>query len=591
MSLCTCTRCGAPVPFETLAEIEPACTRCEPPGAELAWAGYRLLGRLGVGGMGEVWRVRAPDGALRALKVLRSESAGAPARFAREAEALSRLEHPGIVRVLAHGEHEGRPYLVQELALGPTLREELRGGPLPLRRALDIAAELATALAAAHRAGVVHRDLKPENVILAPDGGARLLDFGVARIVDGAEDARLTRTGDLIGTPCYMAPEQILEEPEAVGPAADAHALGLLLYEMLSGVAPFAGKNLLQTLRWIESARPEELTKLRAEVPATLASEVHALLAKDPAERPADLLELARRWRAASAAEAAPTRAHSVRIAGLVALAFLAGGALGVSVRSPGHDAAGPVANAPAEGTTRARLPRAQQLLRAVEAAADPEGEGALALRAALDGAEAGEGPEWLRARGLAELRLGAFHAAEAALAESARAGFAPAESERRLAELWKGPLLDALLPGATSAAGPTEEELLSLPASAADRAAFLALRYSASEQAVEARAMLAEASRSDPEHLPCALLAAATGRRAAEELGVLAGRFDWRSPERHLVRAAAAVRAGEARRCDAALELADAAGATATVARWRRALALGTALRLGLLLFAAGAP
>ena len=181
--------------------------------------------------MGEVFRATDTntDRAV-ALKVLTSSEPGSAQRFRSEADLLTLLDHPGVVRLRGSGLHDGVPYLVLDLADGPSLARELADGPLDLGRMRRVGSEIADALAHAHDHGVVHRDVKPSNVLFAADGRARLADFGIARLA-GAQT--LTRTGQLVGTAPYLAPEQVAGDE--VGPAADVYALGLVLAECLTG--------------------------------------------------------------------------------------------------------------------------------------------------------------------------------------------------------------------------------------------------------------------------------------------------------------------------------------------------------------------
>ena len=198
---------------------------------------YRLNAVLGQGGMGAVYR--AEQVSLQrevALKVLRTDLAGqeAAARFAREALALSKLDHPNIVRVIDSGQAEGRPYLVMELVSGRDLLQELFRGPMAPDRAVPILAQLCDALAAAHAHSIIHRDLKPENVIITETGVPKILDFGIA-VADGG--LRVTAAGFVLGTPEYLAPEQALGQ--ALTARSDLYTLGVVAYRMLSGVLPF----------------------------------------------------------------------------------------------------------------------------------------------------------------------------------------------------------------------------------------------------------------------------------------------------------------------------------------------------------------
>lgn len=251
--------------------------------------------------MGEVYRARDDRlGREIAVKVLPEELAREPERirrFEQEARAASALNHPSIVAIFDVGETDGVSWVAMELVEGETLEERLREGPLPIRSALHIAAAVADGLAAAHHVGVVHRDLKPSNVMLAREGFVKILDFGLAKLLHGSDesDSRLeTRTspGRLIGTAAYMSPEQAAGRE--ADERADQFALGLLLYEMLSGRSAFREETAAETMTAILRAEPEPVAGLRPETPAPLVWIVERCLAKDPSERYAATADLAR---------------------------------------------------------------------------------------------------------------------------------------------------------------------------------------------------------------------------------------------------------------------------------------------------------
>ncbi len=213
---------------------------------------YEVLAPLGAGGMGEVWRARdtklARDVALKVLPDHLADDPKALARFENEAKAVAALSHPHILAIHDFGRIDGVSFVVTELLEGETLRAALLRGPLPLRKALDVAAQLADALAAAHEKEIVHRDVKPENVILTKDGRAKLLDFGLAhhdtafRSGDDTHSPTVSRNtdpGTILGTVAYMSPEQAQGHP--AGYRSDQFSLGVVLYEMLSGKRPFHG--------------------------------------------------------------------------------------------------------------------------------------------------------------------------------------------------------------------------------------------------------------------------------------------------------------------------------------------------------------
>jgi eukaryotic-like serine/threonine-protein kinase len=247
---------------------------------------YHVLERLGQGGMGVVYR--AYDPALRcerAIKVLPDDAVAdveARARLLREARAASRLLHPGICTVFDVGEDGGRAYIVMELVEGESLAARIARGPLDAHEVGRIAGEVADALAAAHAEGVVHRDLKSSNVMVTPEGHAKLLDFGIARVqaTGSVATTALTQPGFVLGTPECMAPE-VLQGHEA-DPRADVWALGVMLHEMLAGEQPFRGRTVAETQAAVLQQPPAPLP---AGVPRALADVVAHCLEKDPARR------------------------------------------------------------------------------------------------------------------------------------------------------------------------------------------------------------------------------------------------------------------------------------------------------------------
>jgi eukaryotic-like serine/threonine-protein kinase len=250
--------------------------------------GYAILSLLGRGGMGVVYRATdRASGDVVALKILLEGRAKAVERFAREATVLAALDHPGIVRYRTHGvTRAGEPYLAMEWLDGETLSSRLKRGRLSVDEALSLATQVAAALAVAHARGVVHRDLKPSNLFLV--GGdiaqVKVLDFGIAHL-GGA--ARMTRTGALLGTPGYMAPEQARSEA-SLTPAADIFALGCVLFEALAGRPAFEGPNALAVLAKLVFEAAPRLDVHCPDAPPALAALVARMLAKDPEARPAD---------------------------------------------------------------------------------------------------------------------------------------------------------------------------------------------------------------------------------------------------------------------------------------------------------------
>ncbi len=262
--------------------------------------GYEVTGELGRGGMGVVYRAR--QAALNrdvALKVVLGGGMASPltrVRFLREAESLARLNHPNVVQVYEVGEAGGTLYFAMELVEGGPLAERLAGEPQAPRHAAEMAERLARGVQAAHAAGVVHRDLKPGNVLLTADGTPKITDFGLAKWL-GDDDGH-TRTGDIMGTPSYMAPEQA-EGRREIGTAADVWALGVILYEMLTGRPPFKGATRLETMEQVRLREPVSPRALNPGVPRDLETITLKCLAKDPGRRYAGAGELAddlRRW-------------------------------------------------------------------------------------------------------------------------------------------------------------------------------------------------------------------------------------------------------------------------------------------------------
>jgi serine/threonine protein kinase len=212
-------------------------------------------------------------------------------RFQQEAQAVAALNHPNILAVHDFGEHEGSPYLVTELLEGDTLRERLRPGALPLRKATDYGAQVARGLAAAHKKGIVHRDLKPENILVTRDGRVKILDFGLAKLTypegtvlsDAATLASQTEPGVVMGTVGYMSPEQV--KGQTADHRSDLFSFGAILYEMLSGKRAFHGDTAMETMSAVLKQDPPELTETNPSVPPALERVVRHCMEKNPEER------------------------------------------------------------------------------------------------------------------------------------------------------------------------------------------------------------------------------------------------------------------------------------------------------------------
>jgi Tol biopolymer transport system component len=257
---------------------------------------YEIQAPLGAGGMGEVYR--AHDGRLDrtvAIKVLPasfSSDRERLQRFAQEARAAAALNHPNILSIFDIGEERGTPYVVSELLEGETLRDRLRGGPLPVRKVIEYALQITRGLAAAHDKGIVHRDLKPENLFLTSDGRVKILDFGLAKLMlpatqgesgDAPTIQAATEPGLVMGTVGYMSPEQV--RGKAADQRSDIFAFGAILYEMMSGKRAFHGDSAADTMSSILKDDPPELTETNRNVPPALERIVRHCLEKNPAER------------------------------------------------------------------------------------------------------------------------------------------------------------------------------------------------------------------------------------------------------------------------------------------------------------------
>ena len=325
------------------------------PGARLG--PYEILALLGTGGMGEVYRARdtrlSRDVAIKILPSAVAENPSRRARFLREAQAISRLSHPNICAIYDVGEHDSTVFLVMEFIDGETLEQRLRLGAVPWRTALPWAMQIAAAIEAAHRRGIVHRDLKPANVMLA-DSGVKLLDFGIAKLLDGfdgadaaaAPTASLTAEQTVVGTLQYMSPEQLEGRP--VDPRTDVFSLGVTLYEILTGRRAFQGTSPASLSAAILTADPPPISATASADPVTPAALDHVIrraLAKDPDERwqTARDMMLELRWILEGQVRLTPPAARGRRrvllaaagVLGVAALAAFAGWRLAAGQRAP----------------------------------------------------------------------------------------------------------------------------------------------------------------------------------------------------------------------------------------------------------------
>ncbi|MCP1503687.1 serine/threonine-protein kinase [Curtobacterium herbarum] len=303
---------------------------------------YQLSSRVAIGGMGEVWQ--ATDlviGRTVALKILKDEYLGDPGfleRFRAEARHAALVNHEGIANVFDYGEEDGSAYLVMELVPGEALSTMIeREHTLPVDKVLDIVAQTANALQAAHAVGLVHRDIKPGNLLITPDGRVKITDFGIARIAD---QVPLTATGQVMGTVQYLSPEQASGHPAS--PSTDVYSLGIVAYECLAGRRPFTGESQVAIAMAHINDQPPALP---GTVPEPVAALVMSCIAKKPADRPATAANLARAAQALRRGDVAAATVAVPAIGGAGTVAFNP---------PPGNDAAtaliGTQANAPVVG-------------------------------------------------------------------------------------------------------------------------------------------------------------------------------------------------------------------------------------------------
>jgi serine/threonine-protein kinase len=308
----------APAAVARIAAIMLAPPKQRPRVAPPTLAGYEIGALLGRGGMGVVYQALQVK-LLRqvALKVILAGAHAEPgelARFRAEAEAVARLQHPNIVQIYEVGEQDGCAYIALEFVDGGSLAERVAGTPQPAAWAARLVETLARAIHFAHERGVVHRDLTPANVLLAADGTSKVADFGLARRLD--REASEAETGEIVGTPSYMAPEQARGQTAAIGPATDVYALGAILYELLTGRPPFQGETALDTLLQARSDEPVPVRRLRPKVPRDLETVCRKCLERDARKRYATAAALAedlRRFRAGEPVQARPVGAWAVR--------------------------------------------------------------------------------------------------------------------------------------------------------------------------------------------------------------------------------------------------------------------------------------
>jgi serine/threonine protein kinase len=261
---------------------------------------YELLEEIARGGMGVVYKARQVS--LNRVVALKMILAGQLAReddvrrFYTEAEAAANLEHPGIVPIYEVGQHEGQHYFSMGFIEGESLAAKVAEGPLPPREAAELVLKVAEAIAYAHERGVIHRDLKPGNILLDKNGQARVTDFGLAKRTSAADHSgveALTTTGQILGTPSYMPPEQAAGRLEEIGPLADVYSLGAVLYTLLTGRPPFQSASVMDTLMAVLEQEPVPPRQLSAGVPVDLESICLKCLEKASKRRYVSALELA----------------------------------------------------------------------------------------------------------------------------------------------------------------------------------------------------------------------------------------------------------------------------------------------------------
>ena len=269
-------------------------------------AGYQILGELGRGGMGVVYKARQRG--LNRLVALKMVLAGAHAsaqqlsRFNIEAEAVARLQHPNIVQIYEVGEQEGLPFFSLEFVNGGPLDKKIAGMPQSAAESAQMTEAMARAMHFAHEQGIAHRDLKPANILLTSDGIPKITDFGLAKRLEEMDSSQ-TRTGTIMGTPSYMAPEQARGEVHSVGPLSDLYTLGAILYELLTGRPPFQGASAVETVMMVTSQETLPPSRLQPRTPRDLETICLKCLQKEPAKRYANCFELAEDLRRFQAGE------------------------------------------------------------------------------------------------------------------------------------------------------------------------------------------------------------------------------------------------------------------------------------------------
>jgi eukaryotic-like serine/threonine-protein kinase len=288
------SRAGEETVAPPLAEFvtKPMATASD--GAPVNIPGYEILGELGRGGMGVVYKARQIKlNRIVALKMILAGSHAGSAeltRFRTEAEAIARVKHVNIIQIYEIGDHEGKPYFALEFCSGGSLAQQTNGTPVKPKEAARIVEKLARGMEAAHQEDIIHRDLKPANVLFLKNGTPKITDFGLAKKLD---DVGQTQSGAIMGTPSYMAPEQAGGETKKMGPPADIYALGAILYELLTGRPPFKAATPLDTIMQVVTDEPMPPSALQKKTPRDLETICLKCLEKDPAKRYASAQALA----------------------------------------------------------------------------------------------------------------------------------------------------------------------------------------------------------------------------------------------------------------------------------------------------------